>query len=83
MRENLLMEAWEFEGYWYVQSPSSLPLCMNSGEAVEYLRELEAVADAAQAYIGQLIELGPIISKAGKVLADALDALKKFREKRL
>ena len=42
------MEAWEFEGYWYVQSPDSLPLCMNSREAVEYLRGLEAVADEAR-----------------------------------
>ena len=42
------MESWEFEGYWYVQSPDSLPLCMNSKEAVKYLRKLKAVADEAR-----------------------------------
>ena len=67
------MEAWEFEGYWYVQSPDSLPLCMNSKEAVEYLRELEAVADAARVVVA-LWPLGAC-SREGQALADALDAL--------
>ena len=38
-------------------------------------QELWAVADAARVYIGQVTELGPVISKAGKVLAATLDVL--------
>jgi len=46
---------------------------MNSKEAVEYLRELEAVADAARVVVA-LWPLGAC-SREGQALADALDAL--------
>ena len=76
------MEAWEFEGYWYVQSPDSLPLCMNSREAVEYLRRLEAVAEVAWALRANSRYDDPIYennvevdAEAWLTLGDTLDAL--------
>ena len=71
------MEAWEFEGDWYIQFPDSLSLCMNTKEAVEYLRGLEAVAGAARVLCDGLSGERNRLDDRWCALLDAFDALNK------